>query len=60
MNNVNNLSIEDIHSIRYENYEATKHLSFSELVHTTSQKAFAFKKELVKYASQHVAVAGNK
>ena len=51
MNKINNLSIEDIHEIRYENYEATKSLSFSELIHLTSQKAQAFKNELLKYAS---------
>jgi hypothetical protein len=51
MNKINNLSIEDIHNIRYENYEATKNLSFSELIRQTSQKAQAFKNDLLKYAS---------
>jgi len=49
MSKVNNLSIEDIHIIRHENYEATKNLTFSELIHQTSQKAQAFKNELLKY-----------
>jgi len=52
MNKENNLSIEDIHNIRYENYEETKNLSFSELVRQTSQKAQEFKQGLVKYALQ--------
>jgi len=52
MNKTNNLSIEDIHTIRYENYEATKSLSFGELVRLTSQKAQAFKNELLQYASK--------
>ena len=52
MNKENNLSIEDIHNIRYENYEATKNLSFSELIRQTSQKAQEFKQGLVKYALQ--------
>ena len=52
MSKINNLSIEDIHSIRYENYEATKNLSFSELIRQTSQKAQAFKNELCKFASK--------
>jgi len=52
MSKTNNLSIEDIHNIRYENYEATKSLSFSELIYQTSQKAQAFKDELIKYASK--------
>ena len=52
MNKTNNLSIEDIHTIRYENYEATKSLSFNELVRLTSLKAQAFKDELLQYASK--------
>ena len=52
MSKTNNLSIEDIHNIRYENYEETKNLSFSELIHQTSQKAQAFKNGLLKYASE--------
>jgi len=52
MNKENNLSIEDIHNIRYENYEETKNLSFSELIRQTSQKAQEFKQGLVKYALQ--------
>jgi len=43
MSKTNNLSIEDIHNIRYENYEATKSLSFGELICQTSQRAQAFK-----------------
>ena len=54
MSKTNNLSIEDIHNIRYENYEATKSLSFSELICQTSQKAQAFKSELLKYASKQL------
>ena len=52
MSKINNLSIEDIHNIRYENYEETKNLSFSELIRLTSQKAQVFKNELLKYASK--------
>jgi len=52
MSKTNNLSIEDIHNIRYENYEETKNLSFSELIRQTAQKAQAFKNGLLKYASQ--------
>ena len=52
MNRINNLSIEDIHNIRYENYENTKNLSFSELIRLTSQKAQVFKNELFRYASK--------
>jgi len=52
MSKTNNLSIEDIHNIRYENYEETKNLSFSELIHQTAQKAQAFKNGLLKYTSQ--------
>ena len=52
MSKINNLSIEDIHTIRYENYEETKNLSFSELLRQTSQKAQAFKNGLFKYASK--------
>ena len=59
MNKTNNLSIEEIHTIRYENYEATKSLSFSELVCQTSQKAQAFKDELCKYASKQTDIEVN-
>ena len=52
MSKTNNLSIEEIHTIRYENYEETKNLSFSELIRQTAQKAQAFKNELLKYASK--------
>ena len=52
MNKTNNLTIADIHNIRYENYEETKNLSFEELLIKTSEKAQAFKKELGKYAEQ--------
>jgi hypothetical protein len=52
MSKINNLSIEDIHNIRYENYEDTKNLSFRELIRQTSQKAQAFKNGLFKYASK--------
>ena len=52
MSKINDLSIEDIHNIRYENYEATKNLSFSELMRQTSRKAQSFKSELLKYASK--------
>ena len=52
MNKENNLSMEDIHTIRYENYEATKNLSFSELILQTSKEAEAFKQGLAKYALQ--------
>ena len=53
MNRINNLTIEDIHDIRNENYEKTKDLSFSELICKTSQKAQAFKKGLTRYAQLH-------
>jgi len=56
MNKENNLSIEDIHNIRHENYEATKNLSFSELIHQTSRKAQTFKRGLVKYADKSPAL----
>jgi len=56
MSKANNLTIADIHNIRYENYEKTKDLSFDELVHKTAQKAQVFKKGLVKYAYQQDAV----
>jgi len=52
MSKTNNLTIEDIHEIRYENYENTKGIPFSELVRQTTQKAQTFKKRLVKYAQQ--------
>ena len=57
MSKTNNLSIEEIHTIRYENYEETKNLSFSELIRQTAQKAQAFKNELLKYASKQ-AIGG--
>ena len=54
MSKSNNLNIEDIHIIRYENYEETKNLSFSELIRQTSKKAQAFKNGLLKYAPKQV------
>ena len=48
MSKTNNLTIEEIHNIRYENYEKTKDLPFSELVRQTTQKAQAFKKKLMR------------
>ena len=51
MNKENNLSIKDIHTIRHENYEVTKKLSFSELI-LPSQKAQTFKQGLLKYSLQ--------
>lgn len=50
MNKINNLTVDDIHNIRHENYEKTKELSFGELIRQTSQKAQVFKKRLLKYA----------
>ena len=52
MSKIINLTIEDIHNIRYENYETTKSLSFSELIQKTSQKAQTFKNELLRYSSK--------
>ena len=52
MNKTSNLSIKDIHNIRYENYEATKGLSFGELIRQTSQRAQAFKDGFAKYPLQ--------
>lgn len=39
-------SIEDIHKIRRDNYEKTKHLSPSELIDRTNKRAEAVKKRL--------------
>jgi len=39
MDNGSNFTIEDIHSIRYENYEKTKDLSPKELIERTIGKA---------------------
>ena len=39
MNNNSNFTIEDIHSIRYENYEKTKDLSPKELIEKTMREA---------------------
>jgi len=39
-------SIEDIHKIRRDNYEKTKHLSHSELIENTDKRAEAIKKRL--------------
>lgn len=45
----NNFTIEEIHKIRYENYEATKKLSPSELIENTKNNADVFKSKLRKY-----------
>ena len=39
MNTNNNFTIEDIHNIRYENYEKTKNLSPKELIEKTKKEA---------------------
>ena len=52
MSKANNLTIADIHNLRYENYEETKNLSFEELVSKTSERAQDFKKGLAKYAER--------
>lgn len=39
-------SIEDIHKIRRNNYEKTKHLSHSELIEKTNKRADVVKKRL--------------
>ena len=57
MSKTNNLTIEDIHNIRYENYEKTKNLSFRELMNKTTQNAQEFKKGLVRYAQTEVLEA---
>ena len=57
MSKTNNLTIEDIHNIRHENYEKTKNLSFRELMSKTAQNAQEFKKGLVKYAQTEVLEA---
>jgi len=42
----NNFTIQDIHNIRYENYEITKNLSADELIDVTKKHADEFKKML--------------
>lgn len=39
MNTGNNFTIEDIHNIRYANYEKTKNLSPKELIEKTKKEA---------------------
>lgn len=41
-----NFTIDDIHAIRYANYEKTKHLSKEELIEDSKQKAERIKKRL--------------
>ncbi len=41
-------SIEDIHKIRRDNYEKTKHLSHSELIEYTNKRAEVVKKRLIE------------
>ena len=53
MNEENNLTIEDIHKIRFENYELTKDLSFEELIKETHLKAGIFKRRLKKYSKNY-------
>jgi hypothetical protein len=57
MNKINNLTIEDIHNIRHENYEKTRNLSFGELIHETARKAQAFKNGLLKHVHTDVLEA---
>ncbi len=46
--NSNNLTIDDIHTIRYANYEKTKNLSAAQLIEKTKDDAEIFKRKLKK------------
>lgn len=46
--NSERFSIEDIHKIRRDNYEKTKHLSPSELIDRTNKRAETVKKRLIE------------
>jgi hypothetical protein len=44
--NQNNFTVEDIHQIRYENFEKTKHMTPEELIENTRRQAETGKKML--------------
>ena len=50
----NSFSIDDIHNIRNENYEKTKHLSHSELIESTNTRAESMKKRLEEIKNKKV------
>ena len=45
----NDFTIEEIHKIRYANYEETKNLSSAQLIEKTKNHADIFKMKLKKY-----------
>lgn len=50
-------SIEDIHRIRRDNYEKTKHLSHTELMENTNKRAEVVKKRLLELKQKKASKA---
>lgn len=46
-------TIEDIHNIRYENYEKTKHLSHGDLIEDTNTRARVMIEKLKEIKNKH-------